>query len=192
MSEARWPRQGDIPRLDAFCALLRCWNRAFNLVSRRDIGRLWERHVLDSLAISDLLEGKRVLDLGSGAGFPGLPLAITEPQRHFTLLDSSERKVRFLRQAAIELKLANVEVVQGRAESLDAGFDSVLARAVSSAERVVAWSETLLRPGGCLLLYAPAPPAHGTMSVDLEREYRLPGIEGTRWVSRLRAAEQGR
>lgn len=189
MPGACWPRRGEIPRLDAFCALLCRWNRAFNLVSRQDIGRVWVRHVLDSLVVRDLLEGQRIADLGSGAGFPGLPLAITDPGRHFTLLDSSERKVRFLRQAVIELGLDNVEVVHGRAEGFDAAFDTVLARAVAAPRQVVLWGETLVRPGGYLVLYAKAPEVHGSMLVDQEREYRLPGIHGSRWVSRLRAGE---
>jgi len=187
--EGRWPRRGEVPRLDAFCELLERWNRTFNLVSRQDIGRLWERHVLDSLVAQDLLEGHRMIDLGSGAGFPGLPLAIIEPRRHFTLLDSSERKVRFLRQAVIELGLDNVDVVHARAEALEATFDTVLARAVARPEQVLEWSRNLVRPGGRVVLYAQAPQVRGSMYVDDEREYQLPGIEGSRWLSRLRARE---
>lgn len=182
-----WPQRGEIPKLDAFCELLGCWNRAFNLVSRQDFGRLWERHVLDSLAVADWLAGDRVVDLGSGAGFPGLPLAITEPARQFSLLDSSERKVRFLRQAVIELELANVEVIHDRAEALEARFDTVLARAVAPPEEVLRWSEKLLVPGGTAVLYARAPLTCGALRLAEERAYRLPGVDGTWWASRLTA-----
>jgi len=136
-----------------FAALLRRWNAAFNLVSRRDVPRLIARHLLDALSLSPMLRGRRVLDLGTGAGLPGLPLAITNPGVEFTLLDRSERRIRFVRQAVLELNLKNVAPLTSdygdfRANTL---FDTVASRAV--AKPVALWrsAANFLGPGGVAL-----------------------------------------
>ena len=99
-----------ITRLLNYTRLLERWNGAFNLVSRKDIDRLVARHLLDSLSVLPLLRGPRVMDLGSGAGLPGIPLAIACPDLSFTLVDRSDRKARFLTQVIGELDLSNVFV----------------------------------------------------------------------------------
>jgi len=99
-------------RLIDYLALLYKWNRAYNLTAVRDPRQAVSRQLLDSLSILPLVAGPRVLDLGTGPGLPGVPLAIVRPQWHFTLLDSNLKKCRFLRQVQLELGLENLEVVQ--------------------------------------------------------------------------------
>ena len=146
-------------RLDAFSELVRHWNRAYSLVSRLDADRLETRHIADSLSLVPWVEGARLGDVGSGAGFPGIPLAITGPQWHVTLVERSEKKARFLRQVLIELDIENAEVVVEDARRFDPStpFDTVTARAV--AKPPVAWgiARQLLRPGGCALLQSSSP-----------------------------------
>ncbi len=141
-------------RLDAFSALVRHWNGAYSLVSRRDASRLETRHIADSLSLVPWVEGIRLGDVGSGAGFPGIPLAIAGPQWQVTLVERSTRKARFLRQALIELEIENAEVVLEDARQFepDTPFDTVTARAV--AKPGAAWDivRPLLRPQGCALL----------------------------------------
>ena len=100
-----------------FLALLARWNRVYNLTAVDDPDAMVQRHLLDSLAAVPFLSGATFLDVGSGAGLPGIPLAIWMPDRHFTLLDRSARKTRFLTQVKIELRLDNVQVVHSRVES---------------------------------------------------------------------------
>ena len=141
-------------RLDAFGALVRHWNRAYSLIGRGDVARLETRHIADSLSLVPWVEGARLGDVGSGAGFPGIPLAIAGPHWHVTLVERSEKKARFLRQVLIELAIENAEVVAEDARQLGPGtsFDTVTVRAV--AKPPVAWeiARQLLRPGGCALL----------------------------------------
>ncbi len=110
------------------------WNRRINLTSIRDPAEMIAGHLLDSLVARDLLHGVAILDVGTGAGFPGLPLAIAEPDREFHLLDSHGRKIQFVQHAAGLLGLANVKAVHARAEDYAPGhrFDTVIARAVAS------------------------------------------------------------
>ena len=119
-------------KLRAFEALIRKWNRYCGLVSKGDLGRLRERHIRDSLTLLPWCQG-RLLDVGTGAGLPGVPLAIARPQAHVLLLERSERKSRFLRQAIIELDLGNVElaVADAATYSAEQTFDTVAARALA-------------------------------------------------------------
>lgn len=141
-------------RLDAFSALVRHWNGAYSLVSRRDASRLETRHIADSLSLVPWVEGPRLGDVGSGAGFPGIPLAIAGPQWQVTLVERSTRKARFLRQALIELAIENAEVVleDARRFEPDTPFDTVTARAVAKPGEAWEIVRPLLRPRGCALL----------------------------------------
>ncbi len=128
---------GVVERLEAFEALVRRWNMRWNLVSRHDVDRLRTRHVEDSLELLPCWRG-RLADVGSGAGFPGVPLAIARPGSAVVLIERSERKARFLEQVVIELGLANVDVIaQDVGELLRSGrspaerFDTVTVRAVA-------------------------------------------------------------
>ena len=114
-------------------ALLHKWNRAYNLTAVRDVGDMVSRHVLDSAAVLPYVQGPRLLDVGAGPGLPGIVLAILAPQLDVTLLDSNGKKVRFQRQAVMELGLGNVTPVQARVEQFEAApFNQVISRAFAS------------------------------------------------------------
>lgn len=127
------------------------------LIGPRETDRLWERHVLNSAAVSELLEpGERVADIGSGAGLPGIPLAIARVDLAVTLIEPLLRRATFLADAVTTLGLANITVVRGRAEDAGvvrdhAGMDAVTSRAVASLDKLTRWSLPLLRPGGRML-----------------------------------------
>lgn len=126
-------------RLLQFLALLVKWNKAYNLTAVRDPLEMVGRHLLDSLAVLPHLRGVRCLDMGTGAGLPGIPLAIMCPQKQFVLLDSNGKKIRFVRQAILELGLENVETAQIRVESYrpEAGFDTLIARAFTALPQMI-------------------------------------------------------
>lgn len=181
-------------RLLAFLDLLSRWNRAYNLTAVRDLDAMVTRHLLDSLAVLPFLLGDRVLDLGTGAGLPGLPLAIADPARRFWLLDSNTKKVRFIRQAVLELGLANVEPVQARIESYrpPEKFSTMVTRAVSAAGRVWAQSAGLLaRPGRLLVMKGRYPdeeladPALATADLRVHA-LRVPFLAGERHLVEIR------
>jgi len=128
-------------------------NARFNLTAITEPAEVIDKHLLDSLAVLPLLRGLKVADIGTGAGFPGLPLAIADPDRRYTLVESTGKKAQFVRQAAAKLDLPNVEVVQGRAESYKPAmrFDSVIARALGSLAEFIRVAGHLAGRGGRLL-----------------------------------------
>ncbi|MAR92607.1 MAG: 16S rRNA (guanine(527)-N(7))-methyltransferase RsmG [Pseudomonadales bacterium] len=129
------------------------WNRAYNLTAIRDPGEMVVKHLLDSLAIVPLLTGERLLDVGTGAGLPGIPAAICDPRRHWTLIDSNGKKTRFLLQMKSELALTNLEVLKGRVESLSPRqpFEAITSRAFSTLRDFVSVCLPLLSGSGSLL-----------------------------------------
>ncbi|MBY6204481.1 16S rRNA (guanine(527)-N(7))-methyltransferase RsmG [Halomonas denitrificans] len=128
-------------RLVAYLAELVRWNAAYNLTALKDPLEMVDRHLVDSLSLRPHLEGSRILDAGTGAGLPGLVLAIAEPDRRFVLVDSNGKKVRFLRHVQRSLGLTNVEAVHGRLEALDLDPppDELTARALAPLPRLVEW-----------------------------------------------------
>jgi 16S rRNA (guanine527-N7)-methyltransferase len=144
--------------LAGFLDLLIRWNRVYNLTGIREPSELVERHLVESLALRPLLRGERIADVGTGAGLPGLPLAITEPERAFTLIESRAKRVRFLRQVIVELGLRNAVVAHGRAEHLrpEQPFATVLARAVAPPAELLEICRNLTAPGSILLLLTAA------------------------------------
>ncbi|NOQ64617.1 MAG: 16S rRNA (guanine(527)-N(7))-methyltransferase RsmG [Methyloprofundus sp.] len=143
-------------QLDAlldFVSLIEKWNKAYNLTAIRKHDEMLRLHILDSLAILPYLSGKKILDVGTGAGLPGIPLAIFRPDISFALLDSNSKKTRFVQQAVLELKLKNVEVIHSRVEKLarDAEYDAILSRAFASFDDIMNLTEYLLQPEGVLL-----------------------------------------
>jgi len=137
-------------RLLEYIALLGKWNEAYNLTAVRDPLQMITHHILDSLAIRPFLKGPAIIDIGSGAGLPGIPLAIARPQYNFTLLDSNSKKTRFMIQAKGELALANVQVVHERVEKYNPAqkFDTLVTRAFASLAEMVAAAQHLLAPEG--------------------------------------------
>ena len=144
--------------LGAFLELLERWNRVYNLTAVRDPDEIVARHFVESLALRPLLRDERIADVGTGAGFPGMPLAIAAPERSFTLIDSRAKRIRFLRHVVAELGLRNVELVQGRAEHLrpERPFATVLARAVAPPKELLDICRPLTAPGSHLLLLTAA------------------------------------
>ncbi len=176
-----------------FAALLRRWNRAFNLVSRRDATRLIERHLLDALSLTPMLHGERVLDLGTGAGLPGVPLAIACPDLVFTLLDRSERRIRFVRQTIIELSLRNVmpvalDYADFRPDTL---FDTLISRAVAKPTALWSVASNLLADDGIALFQIGI---HERDAVDFDSGvqtvlFRVPGFPEPRHVLQVSRRE---
>ena len=152
---------GLVPQLALFLQGLIKWNQAYNLTSIRDPQQMVYLHLMDSLAVVPYLAhwatkasaepAATVLDVGSGAGLPGIPLALCYPQIRFVLLDSNGKKTRFLQQMQIELGLFNVTVVQARAEDYQGVFDGVICRAFASLANIVSTTQHLLAESGSLL-----------------------------------------
>ena len=145
--------EAQLAKLVAHLDLLDDWNTRMNLTAIRDRPSQLTKHLLDSLTVLPYLQGERIADVGSGAGFPGIPLAIIEPHRHFTLIESTGKKCRFLEHVRDTLELGNVEVVQSRAESYtpEVRFDTVIARAVGPVADLVKAAGPLVVGGGRLL-----------------------------------------
>ena len=139
-------------RLLQYLALLAKWNRIYNLTAIREPSKLVSHHLLDSLAVLPHLEGPSVVDVGSGAGLPGIPLAVAKPEWRFALLDSNHKKAAFLRQAVLELNLENAQVVTDRAEHWRPipSFDVVISRAFSDLPSFVETARHLCRSGGVM------------------------------------------
>ena len=138
-------------RLLAYVALLERWNGAYNLTAVRDRSQMVVRHLLDSLAVLPYVRGASLADLGTGAGLPGIPLAIAAPQRQVLLVDSNGKKVRFLREAIRTLQLTNVSAVQTRVEAVRGTFDCITARAFASLGDMLALGGHLLAADGVWL-----------------------------------------
>ncbi|HEY0288104.1 MAG TPA: 16S rRNA (guanine(527)-N(7))-methyltransferase RsmG [Pseudomonas sp.] len=129
-------------QLLAYLALLIKWNKAYNLTAVRDPDEMVSRHLLDSLSIMSFIDGERWLDVGSGGGMPGIPMAILFPGTKVSVLDSNGKKTRFLTQVKLELKLDNLEVIHSRAEAFQPQqpFTGIISRAFSSLEDFTQWT----------------------------------------------------
>ncbi|MCY3768765.1 MAG: 16S rRNA (guanine(527)-N(7))-methyltransferase RsmG [Gammaproteobacteria bacterium] len=145
--------EGQVRQLRQYSRLLAKWSRRLNLTTIRAEDDIVVQHVLDSLSIHGFVSGPAVLDIGSGAGVPGLPLAIARPELNVTLLDSRSRRIEFLRHVIINTGIRNVALVNGRVESYRPPdkFDTLTARAVSSLDRLLKLSKTHLLPGTRLI-----------------------------------------
>lgn len=185
----------------SYVHLLDKWNKVYNLTAVRDPHEMVVRHLLDSLSVLPYLQGERVLDVGTGAGLPGIPLAIVCPAREFVLLDSNNKKTRFVQQAISELGLANVIVVQSRVEDFHAplhptgAFDVVLSRAFASITDMLLSCAQHAAPDGILLAMKGANPVNELIRISqgytVEGIHRLqiPGLHEERHVVCLRQAE---
>ena len=140
-----------VERLLDYVDLPARWNRTYNLSAVRDPAEMVTRHLLDSLAVLPHVHGATLADLGSGAGLPGIPLAIARPGLQVTLVDSNGKKARFLRAAVRELGLSDVAVVEARVEDAPGRFDCITARAFATLAEMLAWGGHLLAPDGIWL-----------------------------------------
>lgn len=139
-----------IKQFEQYLLLLEKWNKTFNLTAITKRSEMLEKHLLDSLAIAGKFEGENFIDVGTGAGLPGIPLAILYPEKQFSLLDSNSKKTRFLQQVKAQLQLKNVTVYHSRVENLmvEKGFDGVFSRAFASLKDMIDGSQQLCAADG--------------------------------------------
>lgn len=187
-------------RLLAYVALLQKWNKTFSLTALRDPDKAVSHHLLDSLAILPYVPVDSLLDVGSGGGMPGIPLAIARPELRVTLLDSNSKKTAFLQQAAIELALPNIAVHCGRVEQFQPplGFAAITSRAFSELADFVGLSRQLLQPGGHWLAMKGVWPRDeigrlpDAIAVDAVHRLAVPGVEGERHLVVLSCPDAAR
>jgi 16S rRNA (guanine527-N7)-methyltransferase len=141
-------------QLVTYLECLAQWNKAYNLTAIKQYDKMLSHHIADSLSIAPYIEGQRILDVGTGAGLPGIPLAVLYPEKQFTLLDSVGKKIRFLREIVRKLNLTNVTLVESRVENFSCPdlFDMIVARAVATVNKIVQQSAHVLRRDGCFVL----------------------------------------
>lgn len=142
-----------LQQLVQYVQLLDKWNSAYNLTSVRDPMEMLVKHIMDSLAVAPFIKGQRIIDVGTGPGLPGIPLAICFPDKEFTLLDSLGKRIRFLNQVKLQLGLKNVTPLQSRVEEHqpDPGYDVVLSRAFASLSDMIGWCAHLPAQNGQFL-----------------------------------------
>ena len=185
-------------RLLDYIALIEKWNRVHNLTAIREPDKMVSHHLLDSLAVAPHLHAKRLLDVGSGAGLPGIPLAIANPDTQVTLLDSNHKKAAFLNQAVMELKLKNAGVCSERVESWQTPdkFDVIISRAFSDMGEFVQVTRHLLATGG---LFAAMKGLHPYEEIEkLPTDCKVlhvlplavPGLDGARHLVLIGLGEQ--
>ncbi|MDF3934450.1 16S rRNA (guanine(527)-N(7))-methyltransferase RsmG [Pseudomonas citronellolis] len=186
----------------AYLALLAKWNKAYNLTAVRDMDEMVSRHLLDSLSIVPrFIEagGERWLDVGSGGGMPGIPLAILFPDKRLTLLDSNGKKTRFLTQVKLELKLHNLEVIHSRVEAYqpEQAFNGIVSRAFSSLEDFSNWTRHLGDGETRWLAMKGVHPVEELAAlpedfrVEAEHVLSVPGCQGQRHLLILRRSMTG-
>jgi len=184
-----------VQQLLKFIDLIEKWNKAYNLTAIRNKTEMVRLHLLDSLAVLPYIEGKRVIDIGTGAGLPGIPLAICLTENEFTLLDSNAKKTRFVQQAVLELKLRNVIVFHSRVETYSPGqaFDMVLSRAFASLEEIIAMTKHLVNKTGVLLAMKGQMPDIELAQLGEKASVislRVPGVDANRCLVRIEAFEE--
>lgn len=174
--------------------LLVKWNKAYNLTSVRDPSQMLIKHIMDSIMVSPYLEGNTFIDVGTGPGLPGLPLAILNPDKHFVLLDSLGKRLRFIRQAILSLGLKNVEIVQSRVEEYqpENGFDCVLSRAFASLEDMLSWCYHLPNKNGHFLALKGQCPESEIANLDTKFKFiesvslQVPELNGERCLVKVK------
>lgn len=179
-----------VAKLLAFLALIEKWNKAYNLTAIRRREEMVSLHLLDSIAVLPHLEGTRIIDVGTGAGLPSIPLAIFRPDVQFQLLDSNAKKTRFVQQAILELRLDNAMVTHCRVEEMvvTRRFDMVLTRAFASLPDIVALTTHLVREGGSLLCMKGQVPEDELVAIDAHAtlmSINVPYLEAKRCLVKI-------
>jgi|TARA_B110000879_G_scaffold142288_1_gene185145 16S rRNA (guanine527-N7)-methyltransferase len=185
-----------VDQLLDYLSLLVTWNSAYNLTAIRDPEQMVARHLLDSLAILPFITGENLIDVGTGPGLPGIPLAIMCPEKTFKLLDSNGKKTRFLFHARCQLKLQNLTEIQSRVEQFipEKTYDTVLSRAFTSVAEMVDKCEHLLNPDGRFLaMKGKFPQSELSLlakdyKVDVSHRLTVPGVDGERHLIEISKA----
>ena len=140
-------------KLIKFCKLIKKSNKIYNLTTITEMNEMLSKHILDSLSIKELIKGKDILDIGSGAGLPGIPLAITSPEVKFTLLDSNNKKIIFLNHVKMNLGIKNIDLMHERIEDFDSGngFDTIICRSYASLATIYLNSKKNVRKEGIIV-----------------------------------------
>ncbi|MGB1297850.1 MAG: 16S rRNA (guanine(527)-N(7))-methyltransferase RsmG [Psychrobium sp.] len=191
----------DIPQahqaqLVSLVQLLNKWNKAYNLTSVRDPREMLVKHILDSIVVSPHLDGQRFIDVGTGPGLPGLPLAILNPDKEFFLLDSLGKRIRFIKQVIHELGLKNVTPIQSRVEEFEdnQGFDGVISRAFASLDDMLDWCHHLPHSQGKFYALKGLVPQEeldhlrAELALDMIHPLTVPELEGERHLVVIKQA----
>ncbi|MCG7532828.1 16S rRNA (guanine(527)-N(7))-methyltransferase RsmG [Psychrobium sp. MM17-31] len=191
----------DIPQahqaqLVSLVQLLNKWNKAYNLTSVRDPREMLVKHIMDSIVVSPHLDGQRFIDVGTGPGLPGLPLAILNPDKEFFLLDSLGKRIRFIKQVIHELGLKNVTPVQSRVEEFEdnQGFDGVISRAFASLDDMLDWCHHLPHSQGKFYALKGLVPQEeldhlkAELALDVIHPLTVPELEGERHLVVIKQA----
>ncbi len=189
--------ESQLELLLSFIKLIEKWNKAYNLTAVYKLEDMVRLHILDSIAVLPFLQGNQIADIGTGAGLPGIPLAIFLPDVEFTLIDSNSKKTRFVQQAILELELKNVNVIHSRVENIQAGvfFSTVIMRAFSSLQDIIALTKHLIDDQGILLAMKGQTP--DLELADISQSFSIipihvPGIEAERCLIQIEGmAENG-
>ena len=170
-----------------FCELIKRSNKLYNLTSIVETKEMLSKHILDSLSIKHLIKGKNILDIGSGAGLPGIPLAVTSPDKKFLLLDSNNKKIIFLNHVKISLDIENVNLLHKRVEDLshDSVFDTVICRSFASLRKIFANAEKHLKKNGIVVAMKGKYPGQELKELDKDVEHKthklnVPGLGAER------------
>lgn len=174
-----------LTQLNSYLDLLEKWNKVYNLTAIRERDAMEKLHILDSLAVFKFIKGKRIIDVGTGAGLPGVVLAIVNQDIEVTLLDSNGKKTRFLQEVQRVLGLENINVVHARVldYQVSTGFSTVVSRAFSSIEKMQQGSQHLLAEDGIWVAMKGKEPVDELVSIDGSYQvntYKVPGITGDR------------
>ena len=179
-----------------FLALLIKWNKAYNLTAIRQPEEMARLHILDCLSALPYLQGSRIADIGTGAGLPGIPLAIFAPEKSFTLVDSNAKKTRFIQQAVLELALNNVTVHHARVEQFEPAqkFSTVIMRAFAEIPKIVQLTRHLLDKNGVLLAMKGQKPVQELQQIELATRVislNVPGVEAERCLVCIEGLNNG-
>ena len=185
-------------QLDDYVSLLCKWNKAYNLTAISNPKDIQLKHIADSLSISSFLHGEKIIDVGTGGGLPGIPLAITHPDKEFTLLDSNNKKIRFLHQVIQQLELKNVTAVHSRCEDFapEYCFDSVISRAFASIYDMLRSCRHLICDGGRFLAMKGQQPSDelqqlpSEFKLDKVHMLNVPGLKAARCLVVIKPAKQ--